>query len=144
MRLRARSRRKTAMKVKYYFDVCDVKGAEVEPVDVITFGSPCQDLSIAGKRAGLKGERSGLFTEAVRIIKEMRKNDEQNGRASDAFKNGNMRIVAAYSPRWQTYVWVWSKEIHETLFGESNEKIAVRRMAPETDKKFKDFYDNAF
>lgn len=61
-------------------NVMDVKGNEVEPVDVITFGSPCQDMSIAGKRAGLKHEskgdeettRSGLFMEAVRIIKEMR------------------------------------------------------------------------
>ena len=44
----------------------------VPPVDVITFGSPCQDLSIAGKRAGMAGERSGLFSEAVRIIREMR------------------------------------------------------------------------
>ena len=60
--------------------VTEVNGAEVEPVDVITFGSPCQDLSVAGKRAGLKHEangddettRSGLFMEAIRIIKEMR------------------------------------------------------------------------
>ena len=60
-------------------NVCDVSGAMVKPVDVITFGSPCQDLSVAGKRAGLKHEdhgddettRSGLFMEAVRIITEM-------------------------------------------------------------------------
>lgn len=54
-------------------DITKVCGAEIEPVDCITFGSPCQDLSVAGKRAGLAGERSGLFVEAVRIIKEMRK-----------------------------------------------------------------------
>ena len=62
-------------------DISKVDGAEIEPVDIITFGSPCQDLSVAGKRAGLKHEangdeettRSGLFMEAVRIIKEMRK-----------------------------------------------------------------------
>lgn len=53
-------------------DITKINGAEIEPVDVITFGSPCQDLSVAGKRAGLAGERSGLFMEAVRIIKEMR------------------------------------------------------------------------
>lgn len=61
-------------------DISKINGAEIEPVDVITFGSPCQDLSVAGKRAGLKHEangdeettRSGLFMEAVRIIKEMR------------------------------------------------------------------------
>lgn len=71
--------------MKHLGSVTDVHGGEVEPVDIITFGSPCQDLSVAGKRAGLKHEangdeettRSGLFMEAVRIIKEMRK--ETNG-----------------------------------------------------------------
>jgi DNA (cytosine-5)-methyltransferase 1 len=58
--------------MKHYGDVTKIQGAEVEPVDVITFGSPCQDLSVAGKRAGLDGERSGLFGEAIRIIREMR------------------------------------------------------------------------
>ena len=59
--------------MKHLGDITKINGAEIEPVDVITFGSPCQDLSVAGKRAGLAGERSGLFMEAVRIIKEMRK-----------------------------------------------------------------------
>lgn len=54
-------------------DICDIDGSQLEPVDVVTFGSPCQDLSVAGKRAGLAGERSGLFHQAVRLIKEMRK-----------------------------------------------------------------------
>ena len=66
--------------MKHLGSVTDVHGGEIEPVDIITFGSPCQDLSVAGKRAGLKHEangdeettRSGLFMEAVRIIKEMR------------------------------------------------------------------------
>ena len=53
-------------------DVTRLHGAQLEPVDVITFGSPCQDLSLAGRREGLDGSRSGLFTEAVRIIREMR------------------------------------------------------------------------
>lgn len=53
-------------------DITKIHGDEIKPVDCITFGSPCQDLSIAGRRAGLAGERSGLFMEAVRIIKEMR------------------------------------------------------------------------
>ena len=53
-------------------DVSDVDGTVLPPVDCIVFGSPCQDLSVAGKRAGLEGERSGLFHEATRIIKEMR------------------------------------------------------------------------
>jgi DNA (cytosine-5)-methyltransferase 1 len=58
--------------MKHLGDLTKINGAEIEPVDVITFGSPCQDLSVAGKRDGLKGERSGLFMEAVRIIREMR------------------------------------------------------------------------
>ena len=60
-------------KMRHLGDVSKVNGAEIEPVDIITFGSPCQDLSVAGKRAGIKdGTRSGLFLEAIRIIKEMR------------------------------------------------------------------------
>ena len=58
--------------VRHYGDVSKLNGAGLEPVDVITFGSPCQDMSVAGKRAGLDGARSGLFFQAVRIIKEMR------------------------------------------------------------------------
>lgn len=59
--------------MRHYGDVSKMDGADVEPVDVITFGSPCQDLSVAGKRAGIHdGERSNLFFQAVRIIKEMR------------------------------------------------------------------------
>lgn len=66
--------------MKHYGDVSKMRGAELEPVDIITFGSPCQDMSIAGKREGLKHEaqgdeettRSGLFYEAIRIVKEMR------------------------------------------------------------------------
>ena len=58
--------------MKHLGDIAKINGSEIEPVDIITFGSPCQDLSVAGKRAGLAGERSGLFMEAVRIIKEMR------------------------------------------------------------------------
>lgn len=54
-------------------NICNIDGTQLEPVDVVTFGSPCQDLSVAGKRAGLAGERSGLFHQAVRVIREMRK-----------------------------------------------------------------------
>lgn len=57
---------------KLHDDVCQIGAHNLEPVDVVTFGSPCQDLSVAGKRAGLAGERSGLFHEAVRIIRELR------------------------------------------------------------------------
>lgn len=64
-------------------DITKINGAEIEIVDVITGGSPCQDLSIAGKRAGLAGARSGLFMEQVRIVKEMREHDRANGRTGD-------------------------------------------------------------
>lgn len=58
--------------MKHYGDISLISGSELEPVDIITFGSPCQDMSIAGKRSGLDGSRSSLFYEAIRIIKEMR------------------------------------------------------------------------
>ena len=58
--------------MKHYGGVSAIDGAKLPPVDIITFGSPCQDMSIAGKREGLDGNRSGLFYEAVRIVKEMR------------------------------------------------------------------------
>ena len=64
-------------KMRHYGDVSGISGADLEPVDIITFGSPCQDLSIAGKRSGLDGSRSGLFFEAIRIVKEMR--EKTNG-----------------------------------------------------------------
>ena len=68
--------------MKHLGSVTDVNGAEIEPVDIITFGSPCQDLSVAGKQAGIHdGQRSNLFFEAIRIIKEMREHDRAAGRA---------------------------------------------------------------
>lgn len=59
--------------MKQYGDIIRLSGQMLEPVDLIVGGSPCQDLSVAGKRAGLDGERSGLFMEMIRIIKQMRK-----------------------------------------------------------------------
>ena len=59
--------------MKHLGDITLIHGNEIEPVDCIIGGSPCQDLSVAGKRAGLSGERSGLFMEQIRIVKEMRK-----------------------------------------------------------------------
>jgi len=56
----------------HFGDLTQINGGEVPPVDIITFGSPCQDLSVAGKRQGLAGARSSLFMEAIRIIDEMR------------------------------------------------------------------------
>lgn len=72
--------RKRFPKMRHLGNVAEIKGGDIQPVDIITFGSPCQDMSIAGKRAGMqhaaKGDdettRSGLFYEAIRIIKEMR------------------------------------------------------------------------
>ncbi len=55
--------------MKHYGDVSVLNGADLEPVEIITFGSPCQDMSVAGKRAGLDGSRSNLFYEPVRIAK---------------------------------------------------------------------------
>lgn len=69
--------------MKHLGDITKINGAEIETVDVITGGSPCQDLSIAGKRAGLAGARSGLFMEQVRIVKEMRGHDRKSGRTGD-------------------------------------------------------------
>lgn len=58
--------------MKHYGDIAQISGNDVEPVDIITFGSPCTDMSVAGKRAGLDGSQSVLFYEAIRIISEMR------------------------------------------------------------------------
>ena len=64
-------------------DITKISGYNAPAVDVVIGGSPCQDLSIAGKRAGLAGERSGLYMEQIRIIKEMREHDQSNGRATE-------------------------------------------------------------
>ena len=64
--------------MKHYGDISNMNGADVEPVDIISFGSPCQNLSVAGKREGLDGDRSSLFYEAIRIVKEMR--EKTNGK----------------------------------------------------------------
>ena len=69
--------------MKHYGDITKINGYEVPIVDVVTGGSPCQDLSIAGKRAGLDGERSGLFMEQIRIVKEMREHDRSTGRTDE-------------------------------------------------------------
>lgn len=66
--------------MRHLGDITKINGAAIEPVDCIIGGSPCQDLSIAGKRAGLAGARSGLYMEQVRIIKEMRDADANRGR----------------------------------------------------------------
>ena len=73
--------------MKQLGSVTEINGAEAEPVDIITFGSPCQDLSVAGKQLGIHdGQRSNLFFEAIRIIKEMRKADEARGRTGKSIR----------------------------------------------------------
>ena len=63
--------------MKHFGDITKLSGYDLPIVDCITGGSPCQDLSVAGKREGLAGERSGLFMEQIRIVKEMRENDRR-------------------------------------------------------------------
>lgn len=67
-------------------DITKLDGATIEQVWCVTGGSPCQDLSIAGKRAGLAGARSGLFMEQIRVIKEMREHDKQLGWAGELIR----------------------------------------------------------
>ena len=67
----------------HYGDITKISGYDVPIVDCIIGGSPCQDLSVAGKRAGLDGERSGLFMEQIRITKEMREKDARSGRTDE-------------------------------------------------------------
>lgn len=76
-------------------DITKLDGAKIPPVDVICGGSPCQDLSVAGQRAGLAGERSGLFMDQVRVVKEMRKADEQ--------RNISNNLIRPLRPRY--FVW---------------------------------------
>ena len=80
--------------MKHFGDITKINGAEVPPVDIVCGGSPCQDLSVAGKREGLRHSelgdeettRSGLFMEQIRIIKEMRDADRRNGRPDDLLR----------------------------------------------------------
>lgn len=67
-------------------DIAKINGATIAPVWCVTGGSPCQDLSVAGKRAGLAGARSGLFMEQIRVVKEMREHDRQLGRAGELIR----------------------------------------------------------
>ena len=67
-------------------DITQISGYTVPIVDVVVGGSPCQDLSVAGKRAGLEGERSGLFMEQLRVIKEMREHDRRIGRTGESIR----------------------------------------------------------
>ena len=78
--------------MKHLGNITKINWFEAEPVDCVTGGSPCQDLSVAGKRAGLAGERSGLYMEQIRCIKELRQQDVNNGRTG-----------AMVRPRWMVW-----------------------------------------
>lgn len=81
-------------------DITKLDGATIEPVWCVTGGSPCQDLSIAGKRAGLAGARSGLFMEQIRVIKEMREHDKRLGWAGELIRPRYMvweNVVGSFS-----------------------------------------------
>lgn len=102
--------------MRHLGNVAEVHGDKIPPVDVITFGSPCQDMSVAGKRAGLDGSRSSLFHEAIRIIKEMRKktNGEypkyavwENVRKTYAGINGK-----SYKPMRRESLTKWYNALH--------------------------------
>lgn len=67
-------------------DITKISGRTAPVVDCVIGGSPCQDLSVAGRRAGLAGERSGLFMEQIRIVKEMREEDKKRGRTGNAIR----------------------------------------------------------
>lgn len=73
--------------MKHLGDITKLSGYVVPAVDVVIGGSPCQGLSVAGKQAGLKDERSGLFIEQIRLVKEMRKADAARGKTNDAIRN---------------------------------------------------------
>ena len=79
-------------KIQQVGDITKLCGADLPPVDIICGGSPCQDLSVAGARAGLAGERSGLFLHQIRIIKEMRDADIRHGRTDEFVR-----------PRWMLW-----------------------------------------
>lgn len=86
--------------LKHLGDITKINGAEIPPVWCITGGSPCQELSIAGKRAGLAGARSGLYMEQVRIVKEMREHDRSIGRTGELVRPRYMvweNVPGAYS-----------------------------------------------
>lgn len=84
----------------YLGDITKINGAAAPVVDAVIGGSPCQDLSVAGKRAGLAGERSGLYMEQIRVIREMREHDRANGRSGEFIRPRYMvweNVIGAFS-----------------------------------------------
>lgn len=85
--------------MKHFGDITKIDGHNVPIVDIVTGGSPCQDLSVAGKRAGLEGERSGLFMEQIRIVKEMR--DEYTKQLQMRGADVNIRLIKPRFMVWE-------------------------------------------
>lgn len=85
--------------MKHFGDITKIDGHNVPIVDIVTGGSPCQDLSVAGKRAGLEGERSGLFMEQIRIVKEMR--DEYTKQLQMRGADVNIRFIKPRFMVWE-------------------------------------------
>lgn len=112
--------------MKHYGDITRLNGAELPPVDIITGGSPCQDLSVAGKRAGLAGERSGLFMEQIRLIKEMR--DESRKRLQSSGAVVDRGCIRPRYMVWENVPGAFSsnggKDFHAVL--EETAKVAER------------------
>jgi site-specific DNA-cytosine methylase len=92
--------------MKHFGDITKIHGYDVPPVDIITGGSPCQDLSVAGKRAGLAGERSGLFMDQIRIVKEMR--DESKRRLSIRGADYDIRYIKPRYMVWENVAGAFS------------------------------------
>jgi DNA (cytosine-5)-methyltransferase 1 len=90
----------------HYGDITKINGHEIPLVDIITGGSPCQDLSVAGKRKGLAGERSGLFMEQIRIIKEMRDESAKQLRVRGA--NVDIRYIQPRYMVWENVTGAFS------------------------------------
>lgn len=91
--------------MKHFGDITKIDGKTVPIVDIVVGGSPCQDLSVAGNREGLAGERSGLFMEQIRLIKEMRNADRERTGRSDEFLRPRFMV-------WENVEGVFSSTRH--------------------------------
>lgn len=116
--------------MKHYGDITKIDGSKVPTVNIITGGSPCKDLSIAGQRKGLVGERSGLFMEQIRIVKEMRK---ENVRKSNV--NSGLRFMV-----WENVPGAFSSNGGED-FRAAVYNTVVRRLTPLECERLQGFPD---
>lgn len=116
--------------MKHFGDITKIDGRKVPIVDIITGGSPCQDLSIAGKRAGLQGERSGLFMEQIRIIKELKEDGTENPTMASLFDG-----IGGFPLAFQSYGCepVWASEIEEFPIAVTKKHFPEREERTETE-----------